>query len=496
VAKNANTKLWAISAVSNRRYSDPANEPGGGGGDFAYYIGPSGSDSNDGLTPETAWAITAINTKRATYAGFRVGLLNGTYATGGISPYAGGDTPSLGVPPGDSDDLTIIEAVNENMAVIDHAGGGIACMGAYDATAGYFEIRGLKFINCRDFCIYINRTSGRGLGITVDSCEFTQQLRTATPTDLTSGVFLQATTNAVVRNCWFHDIENSVQASSVSAVLQYGTIDNLIERCTFDGTYAGVHSKYAGGTPRVDDQSTTVRQCYFRGNVLGCRGFDNKDQSGLGFPPTSPPYGAYILENNIFEDVEYVLGNDGSFSSSSPITVRNNTIYWRSAGAKQGFNLYTRASGQGEPSVYNNIFSFGGSSTWTETRAFAVTINGSGAALTGAIDYNCYHGAMQWTTQEGYGYPYYGGSIASPSSKAAWQSATGCDDDGRSLFATDPLFAMTGDGPARFILGGSSPCLSTGKSDGTPSGSNVHMGAWTAAVISGGGVGCNFAEYS
>src|SRR5689334_19284623 len=58
---------------------------GGGGGSSEfngltpdYYISTTGSDSNSG-TRLSPWAITALNSKRATYAGKVVGLLDGTY---------------------------------------------------------------------------------------------------------------------------------------------------------------------------------------------------------------------------------------------------------------------------------------------------------------------------------------------------------------------------------------------------------------------------------
>jgi hypothetical protein len=443
---------------------------------FDFYIGPSGSDSNPGTEAEP-WAITALNTKRATYAGTRVGLLNGTYATGGISPYAGGDTPSLGIAPGSSGSPTIVQAVNDRMAIMDHDEGGIACMGAYDSTCEYFQIRGLKFINTRDFAIYINRSSGRGLGIVVADCEFTQQLKTD-EADLTAGVFFQSLTDAIVDNCLFHDIENSVQASSVAAFLEYGCIRTVIQKSSFIDVYSGPFSKYAGGDPRTDDQGMIVRQCYIKGCVYGVRGCTNKDQDPN--PPTDPPYDPYIIENTVFEDNELCLSADGPHSSASPVIVRNCTIYARSAGAKQGFNLYTWQEGLGEPDYYNNIWSIGGSSTWTELRALAVTVDGAGNALTGVIDYNCYHGSTEWTTQEGYGYPYYGGALDSPNSQAAWQSATGKDD--AALFATDPSFTMTGSNADRFKLGGSSPCLNAGRVGGLSGGATRHMGAWDGVV--------------
>jgi hypothetical protein len=452
---------------------------------FDFYISPSGSDSNDGLTPSTAWAITALNTKRETYAGHRVGLLDGTYPTGGIAPYAGGDSPSLGVAPGSPGNPTVIEALNHRAAILDHDGGGIACIGAYDATAGHFTLRGLKIINARDFSVYINRTRGRGEGVVVDSCELTEQQSDSQ--DITAGVFLQALDAAQVVNCHFHDITNTTGGLRVSAILQYGTIGTVVDRCTFDGTYGGVHSKYAGGTPRTDDQETHVKQCYFHQVTVACRGFDNKDQTGPG--PSNPPYGPFIIENNVFENCDHALGNDGPFSAGSPVIVRNNTIYATSAGAKDGFNLHTWQPGC-EPSFYNNIWYLGGSASLVELCALAISVDGSGTAYADVIDYNCYGpSSMQWVTQTGYGYPYSGGGYTTHTSSAAWQGATGGDDTTHSLFATDPSFTMAGSGAARFQLAGGSPCIGAGRAGGSSGGAAMDMGAWAGVTQ----VGCDFA---
>lgn len=444
---------------------------------FDYYISPSGNDNAAGTSPATPWAITALNTKHATYAGRRVGVLDGTYDVSGITPFTG--SISLGPASGTSSSPTIIESVNPRGAVLNNGYARPALMGRLDNTIEYIQIKGFKFIGCTEFGVYIRRDVGRALGILIEDCWFTEQLRTD-DADLTDGVFLQATNDAIVRNCRFDDIVNTVQASSVSAVLLYGTIGTLIDRCTFDDVYAGVHSKYAGGSPRTDDQAVTVRQCYFKENVMACRGFDNKDQTTT--PPTSPPYGPFVIENSVFEDNEICLGNDGGFSSASPITVRNNTVYLRSSGAKQGFNLVTRSSGQGEPDVYNNIISIGGSATWTTVRAMWITVNGAGTALTGVIDYNCYEGSTEWSTQTGYGYPYYGGDIGTMTSRTAWQNATGKDQTGRSLFATNPLFTLTGSNADRFQLQATSPCLNAGRVGGLSSGATRNIGAWDGVV--------------
>jgi hypothetical protein len=454
---------------------------------FDFYISPSGSDSNDGLTTSTPWAITALNTKRETYAGHRVGLMNGTYSTGGIPPYAGGDSPSLGVAPGSEGDPTVIEAVNHRAAILDHDGGGIACIGAYDSTVGHFTLRGLKIINANDFSIYINRTSGRGEGVVIDSCELTEQ--EADNIDITAGIFLQALDAVQVVNCHLHDIANTTGGLRVSAILLYGTRGTVVDRCTFDGTFGGVHSKYAGGTPRIDDQETHVQRCYFNEVTVACRGFDNKDQSGP--PPSDPPYGPFIIENNVFENCDHVLGNDGPFSAGSPVIVRNNTIYATSAGAKDGFNLHTWQAGC-EPSFYNNIWYFGGSASWTDLRALTVSVDGSGLAYADVVDYNCYGpSAMQWLTQTGYGYPYTseGANYTTHTTPAEWQGATGGDDTGHSLFATEPLFTMSGSGAARFRLDDESPCIDAGRVGGLSGGAAMDMGAWAGVTE----IGCDFA---
>ena len=46
-----------------------------------FWISPNGDDSNNGLTPATAWSITAFNTKQATYGGKTVGVIGDTGTT-------------------------------------------------------------------------------------------------------------------------------------------------------------------------------------------------------------------------------------------------------------------------------------------------------------------------------------------------------------------------------------------------------------------------------
>jgi len=290
----------------------------GGGAAFDYYISPTGSDSNDGLTTSTPWAITAINTKRATYAGLSVGLMDGTYNISAMAANSGGYSPALEVGAGSSGSPTIIQSVNPRMAIIDDTGNSSlirAMIGSQSATAGYFHLVDLKIRGALKMCVHVERiTSGRAAGIRIDGCEIYDQSY-GLETDLTIGLFFEALDDAVVTNCYFHDIVNTLQASSAAGFQMYGCKRTIIEYCTFSPPVnCAVHDKYAGGNPRTDQQETQVRYCYFNGNPIACWGFDNKDQTGP--PPSNPPYGPYIIENNVFENCGQVLSNAGAFSAS------------------------------------------------------------------------------------------------------------------------------------------------------------------------------------
>jgi hypothetical protein len=456
---------------------------------FDFYISPTGSDSNPG-TIDRPWAITALNTKRSTYAGRRVGLLNGTYSTASIGAYAGGYSPALGIAAGTRDRPTIVEAVNPRMAIIDDSGSTAnrGIIGSFDGTTGFFTLRNLKVRGARQNCVHIQRTSGRGEGIKIEGCEIYDQRFTGQ--DITPGLFLQALDDAEVVNCFFHDITNSTGGSRVAGIMMYGCRRTRIERCTFASSVnSAIYDKYAGGSPRLDQQETQVRQCYFAGNPIALWGFDNRDQTGT--PPSAGPYGAYIIENNVFENVREVLTNPGAFSAEAPVIFRNNTIY-AASGTAGGPSLHTKKAGC-EPSFYNNIWYFTGS--WGELRALTVSIDGNGSALMRVLDYNCYGpGATSWRTQRGYGEPYTpnsGAGYAVVSSAAAWQSATGGDRTGRSLFATDPRFTMSGTGAERFKLQSGSPCIGAGRVGGLSSGAAVNMGAWDGKVTQ---IGCHFGQ--
>jgi hypothetical protein len=452
---------------------------------FDFYISPTGSDNNPG-TLSSPWAITALNTKRAIYAGRRVGLLDGTYSTAGMPAYSGSNSPSLGIAGGSSVSPTVIQAVNPRMAIID--GGGStsrAAIGSFDSSTRFITIKDLVVRNNTAGGIHIQGPSGQAAGIRIEGCDIGNQVYNVG--DITSGIFLQSCDDAVISNNYLHDIRNTAQSASVASIVMYGCRRTEIVENTFTSVHAAIYDKYAGGTQgsRIDMQETRVRRNYFLACPVACLGFDNKDQTGT--PPSSPPYGPYIIENNVFENCGAALTNLGAFSAASPVIFRNNTLY-ATSGTAQGPNLHTLSQGC-EPSFYNNVWYFSSNARWGEYRALVVSVSGGGSALANVIDYNCYGpGAVQWLTQTGYGYPYSrSGGYATHSTAAAWQNATGGDRAGRSLFAVDPRFSMAGSGAEKFQLASGSPCLNAGRAGGVSSGASCHMGAWDGRVTR---IGC------
>lgn len=449
---------------------------------FDYYISPTGSDSNDGLTTGTPWAITALNTKRATYAGKRVGLMDGTYDTSAMT--ASASNPVLSLVSGTSGSPTVIQAVNARQAIFDDGNavrdpGHNAIIGLIDDALQYIELRDLKFVNTGQIGTYFQCTSGRGVGIKYDGCEFADGV--GWDEDNTPYIYLQALDDAEITNCYFHDLSSPVPVVApgygVMAILSYGCKRLSITQNTFRNTIKGHHSKYASGSPLTDDQSHTVARNYFVGLDLGLWGYDNTSQTNQ--EPVDGPYAASIIENNVFESCANALNNPGTFSANAPLIIRNNTMY-NTAGATSGYNAHARvASDSYRPSYYNNISYNTG--TWHEWHTIIISLS-SGTPQIITFDYNCFGpSSVSFQTYSVVGYPYAaGGSFDTLTSLAAWRTATG--QEANSIL-DDPEFLMTGSDADRFKLNSAtSPCWNAGRAGGTAGGATRHMGAWDGVV--------------
>lgn len=459
---------------------------------FDYYISTTGSDSNDG-SEGSPWAITAINSKRATYAGLRVGIKNGNYdvsaiAAGGGVGGAQSHWPKLAIAPGDASNQTVVQAVNARGAVIHGAGstGSIGIIGSYTTDTGYITLKNIVVTGGIQHSIVFNRegnnASNQGNGIRVEGCEVREQ--DYDQADLTIGIFLQGLDDAVVTNCYLHDIHNSAQEASCSGVELYGCRNTEIYENTFADVYYGIYDKYGSGG--VEMQGTRVRRNYYASTInTALNGFDNRIQTSEA--GDEGPYADYIIENNVFDDVPTVMTGTSN-ASNAKVLFRFNTIY-RTSGVLSGPGLHTQAAGR-EPSYYCNLNYVDASVTYTGGwRVVTLSTDGAGTALTEVVDYNCYGpGNLEWQTSSPIG-DYYSGSYDTYNTTAAWRAATGIDDSGKSLFETDPLFTLTGSNANKFKLQGTSPCLNAGRVGGVSGGATRHIGAWDGVVTQ---IGCDY----
>lgn len=447
-------------------------------GSFNFYISPVGSDSNDGLTTSTPWAITALNSRRATYAGQTIGLMDGTYDIHTMTAYNGGTSPKLGIAPGTTGNPTVVKAINARLAIIDNTGtsNDYPAIGQSETTAGYCTLKDIVVKGCTQHSILFkyegNSSSNQGVELTIDGCEIKQQLFGSV--DITIGLFIQGFDVATVTNNYFHDIHNSAQEASCAGIEMYGCRGNKIEQNTFTDVHTGIYDKYAAGS--VDMQGTEIRRNYFLGLTNALLGFDNRGQTAV--PPSGGPFNPYIIENNVFEGCAATLENPGSFSAEAHVYFRNNTIY-STSGAISGPSLHTKQTGC-EPYCYNNITYNSG--TWSTWRAVTISRNGAAPAAVGVLDYNCYGpSSANWQYSNVIGEPYSGGGSEYNvvTTIANWRTATSGE---AGSIVNDPSFAMTGSNANRFQLGGSSPCLNAGHVGGTSGGATRHMGAWDGVV--------------
>lgn len=466
----------ARDAAGNWGSYGTSNATTNASGTFNFYISPTGSDSNNGTSTSTPWAITALNSKRATYAGQTVGLMDGTYDIHTMTAYNGGTSPKLGIAPGTTGNPTIIKAVNPRLAIIDNTGtsNALAAIGQSETTAGYCTLKDVVVKGCTQHSILFkyesNSSSNQGVELVVDGCEVKQQLFATI--DITIGIFIQGFDVATVTNNYLHDIHNSSQESACSGIEMYGCRGNIIEFNTFTDVYTGIYDKYAAGG--VDMQGTEIRYNYFLGTTIALLGFDNRGQTGV--PPSAGPYTSYKIHHNVFEECPQILTNPGSFSAYAPVEWYNNTVYNNSA-SLSGPALHAQAAGC-YPSYYNNItYHTTSYSTW---RATTVSLN-AGAAACIALDYNCYGPSTVTLQTNGIlGQPYTnGGADYVLRTFTQWKTATGGDSH---AIVNDPSFTMSGSNAARFQLGGSSPCLNVGHVGGVSGGATRHMGAWDGVV--------------
>lgn len=454
---------------------------------FDYYIGPSGSDSNDGLTTGTPWAITALNTKQATYTGQTVGLLDGTYNVKSLLDLNTDiDEWALDVDGGTEGAPTIVKSVNPRGAVINAKDGSTygnvdstPMLGHSGSTAhrGHVVFDGLKLTGHSRLGIRIGIYGVGALmsGVIVRNCEFTDFNGSAFGTS--SGLNfeqleLNRCTGHKVQNNYFHDNVGEIAGSNdhFSAVLQWESNQGLYEYNTVvnSGALYGKEGDQWGHT--------------FRFNHIDNSAIDDDVSQGLfDWAGNSTDHGvATVVHNNVIVAGQVctlieTLDESGYFPNG--IQCYNNTFVIKASVASRG-PVFRAATGLME--CYNNIIVDEASDDHTYC---ANNIDGPGV-----FDFNLYYtsGDDQWSTYSDQNDI----SRTTVSTFALWKAAMPAGTDLNSISGSNPLFVASGANAAYYDLQSGSPAKNAGKTGGVSGGTTVHMGAWDGVV--GRRIGCDF----
>jgi hypothetical protein len=455
---------------------------------FDYYISPTGSDSNSG-TQNSPWAITAINTKRSTYAGRRVGLLSGNYDLSGMNAYNGTASeaphPILQVAAGTANSPTVIQSVEPRGAVLNlKSSSGVRkqlpAIGQY-RLGGYVTLDGLTVTGGGFWLASFwgngpTNYSSFAPGIVVQNCHFYDSVL---PTrDNNPAIWMDALINPIVRNNKFHDITDAGSGYGPCAVMTLSVRGLIMEFNECYNTRCFLHDKHNDGQGGYASDGFIVRNNYV--HDITDAAFIGLDTEYHSMSP-SGPYQDCFIHNNL------LVGCGGAWyckvnaPTRMSVSIYNNTfVLTRNLPGDNGGWWGPSASLLNKISFYNNIMRRNG-----YTMGYMGDISISVTAL-GTLNYNMYDpGAMRANllspinTNSGV-------TVVAPfSSLTTWRVASLAE--GNSIQAA-PVF-VGGSGAEAYALTSSSPGRNAGRVGGASSGAAVHMGAWDGVVTR---IGCYF----
>lgn len=448
---------------------------GSGGGTpivFDYYIGVNGSDSNPG-TLESPWALTAVNTKRTTYAGKNVGFLDGTYDVRALvgPPQSTNDFTGswLRVSAGpDADHRTLFMSVNPRGAILD----GDRDSGTPHQSAiigadgdGNLVIDGFKIIRSN----YAAVSSYEASNVTVQNCwidDANYEHLVGGAGQNSGAIRLLAGSNILIRNNLITHFDATADSHRSAGIMPIngatGISDSVFEYNTIILTEGGansngIHIKNAGSN------RNTVRYNYIEatnGNPVLWHG-NTDDDTGI---------------ESFHHNVLVGHGELGSFASEGSENHReiyNNTFVGSPGFETVGVRIFDDS---GSVDFFNNI-------VMRNTTGYRGDVNLASISSADIWDHNFYSDASP-AVEIKVG----PGPDDNYDSLAAWKTASG--KDASSLNAADPGFVGSGQRANKYKLTATSACTNAGTSDGTSAGTACDIGAWgnSAPAV----IGCDF----
>lgn len=458
-----------------------------------YFIGTAGNDSADGRASSRPWTIDALNSKRSTYSGRVVGLLNGTYNIRtqllAAAPDSGFfDVPAFDIAGGTPGAPTIIKAANARQAIITAKSGsnygnfnaGNAMIGhTGQVHRGYVEIDGLKITGSNRWGIRIgikNGSQSKFLGVAIRNNEF---FDFNGATFIVTGVNFEALEmNSVsghqVINNYYHNSQGVTAGSA-------GHFAASVQWDSDSGVYEYNTSKNSGGAffAKSDGQwGNTLRYNYI--DLTGLSGGaaiqDFNGYNGSAATTTDIHHNILIAEIARWG----VDVSSDSPASADQVKFWNNVVISRNSGGGAFRGIYIKALA-GRLRCYNNIVQdeCGG-----DHGMMAMNTD-----IDGLIDRNLYY-----STTASYRFISYPAPTnttqTSYSSVNAWKSGMGAGVDTNSPASALPQFLGGGADALFYQLAGSSPAKSVGLTNGD-SGSACDLGAFGNSPPAR--IGCDFA---
>jgi hypothetical protein len=470
---------------------------------FDYFIAPNGDDNNNGLTPSTAWSITALKSKQSVYGGLgkKIGIIGDvggvqtpiTFGTVGgvqttlvaLANAAGTDTVPIKIDGGTSTNPTYIASCNSagiytpRWAIIDfgtpnHEVYSLGQNSELDTQVphpGNCTIDGITVRNFTYGAICFNNPGGSVLqNCVVKNCEIYNGGGVTSSNNPTAIRFWNV--NApVVNNCKVHDLQTIAGASDPqwgfsAAGIVYGTTGVAVGALFDHNTFYNCTSVLTKDTNQ-DFASFSYNYC--DSGIFGSAPFGDLN---AGIPAGQCPASGVtsVIHHNIMLRGLGAHAQD-SFTCSGTIKYYNNTVYGANSGGAGLAGIYMGAQAASGASIqfFNNIvYSTNGYNAGTSSASISVDLN-QGWSINGAtFNNNVYGNGITFGVQ----------NDVTLASFAAWKTATGCDANSVVLGAGISPFSGT-------------PTAQTPSTFATNS--NAVIGAITCGALDGSGtVGCNF----
>lgn len=493
------------------------------GAAFDFYISPTGSDSNTG-TLASPWAITALNTKQATYGGLgkRIGVIGGASSAAPVtynvqalaasrgSGGAGYLIAALSVDGGSAaNGSTYLAPCNSSGSYVrgavilsqfsggvwgnpnDNTGGGGR---AGNPTLGHkSDVAHRGYLTIDGFVLDGNISAAIQVGQFGDGITYSNILIENNEVRNNNGQGSQAGDNLcgidmagscvghILQNNWIHDCIGYATGSldHLSAFLQWqpGLLGTYrFNTCTNAGGIFGKESTQSGNTVCYNAVDVSM----FTGAASAIQDFCQGDASHL------IQFYGNVLKGQQGMNLLQTLNNSGV--NVAPINCFGNTIdIVGSAGDTMGICVITSGAQSNYNNIINNSLSGNAGEGLQSVRTTALTV----------LDYNGYFAAsLNWHV-----WPGGGGGSTNYTTIAAWRTGTG--KEANSIAPGAPALALftggSGTLPSKYDLQSSSPCKAAGRVGGVSTGAVIDMGAWGQARSDTSGnpgaqIGCNFAS--